>query len=887
MNQEKNSSQSAAPELSRIAASLWLAVLVIIAFLLRFRVGYYQQPSFDGCGYIMHAWSIAQGKLTTIYWAKGIDHYYQPLYPLVIVLFHKISSDWSRAAFLANHFLGALLLVPFYLFGKKIYGRTGGIFCAALLTTYPALLELGSNPASEPAFLLGFGFGIYCLQLLIEDRRFRQAILTGLCFGLSYLARSQALVFLPITLLFMLWLVFRKKLRLAPALKAFALLLVSFYVFALPYDLYCIRKDGSYGLRARQEFFKKVAEPQTMAYYLAERELDRDAQMLVNFRKARNFTPLSFVASAPREYLAQAELEFRHSANAMLAEGYIINTLIALLLLLALLAVILKKTPAQEIKKLGAYLIWVFFFALLPPLTAPAPFRYYVGLCPLLALFAAGGVIFMRTACAQKKSLRRLASRPALLFWTFLLLVLFPPARFLYLGSSSEMDKKFGNDLKVAEFLKKHLPGQEKIIMSNNPLPALLTHNHWLLFPLDFPMRTISYAQTQEADYLLAEEYPFAWVELPPDWSDYFTTPFSKPGLKFIASLPEGDPYPTAVLYQVETPRLLPSRLPDLIWVISDSPLPGLDALNAKAVSFPGMTAASLSPECNLASMLFSLALEKALLKLSPKEKAVLELKSLPGLLEKYHYQSLIFSLDPALESALSLGSQIPGLKIQKTFDPAAVLKSIEQKNTDRPAFILLRADNSFCGKLLDRLRQKNLLTENTLLLLNSELAVSRPGLLLKNMEEPLLMAWPGHLPGGQTSSGQCRTIDILPTLFDLLDLPVPPQAEGVSLRPLIFEKNDLNIAALSEHQITASEFSQALRAAGWLYYQLPGQAMLFNLMSDPDAKVNLLAPAVINSLSDEKWRELEAKSDTLKTALDNWNAFNQKHLQKCISPTP
>ena len=885
MNQGKNSRPSpAAPEISRIAAAIWLTVLVIIAFLLRYRVGYYQQPSFDGCGYIMHAWSIARGRLTTIYWARGIDHYYQPLYPLLIVLFHKIFSDWSRAASLANHFLGALLLVPFYFFGRKIYGRTGGIFCAALLVSYPALVELGSNPSSEPAFLLGFGFGIYCLQRLIEEGKFRQAILTGLGFGLSYLARSQALVFLPITLLFLLWLGFRKKLRLALAFKFFALLAVCFYVLALPYDWYCLKKDGSYGRRARQEFFKKVAEPQTMAYYLAERELDRDAEMFVNFRRAEKFTPLAFIASAPREYLAQVKLEFRHSGQAMLAQGYIINPLIVLLLLLALLAVILQKPPAPEIKKLAPYGIWIFFFAVIPPLTAPAPFRYYVGLCPLLALFAAGGVLFLQNSCAEKNFFRPLASSPGILFWIIPLLVLFPHSRFIYLGSSKEMDKKFRNDLQLAEFLKKHIPGQGKVIMSNNPLPALLTGNHWLLAPLDFPMRTISYAQTQQADYFLAEEYPFAWVVLPPDWSDYFTTPFSKPGLKLVASYPEGDEFPTAVLYRVEKEKSQPVRLPDIIMLIADGGWAIPESLAGKGVRFENMTAASLSPEFNLAAALFSINLESSFSQLSAEEQAGLELDSLPAMLEQYHYQSLIFSAAPALESALSIGAKVPGIAVRKNFDLEEVIARIEQARPGNPVFVLLRADRTFCAKLVEQLERKNLLTGDTMLLLQSELSERRPEVLLKNMRQPVLMLWPGHLPKGLTIAGQCRTIDIVPTLFDLLDLPVPPQAEGVSLRPLIFENSGLDIAAVSEHKLAAGEFSQALRAAGWLYYRLPGQDLLFNLMSDPEAKVNLLSPAIINSLSERKRRELEDKVNTLQTALDNWNHFNRKHIRKFVA---
>ena len=397
-------------EPGRFSAGVILALLILAALLLRWRVGLYQPPSFDGCGYIMHAKSIAAGKLTTIYWARGVDHYYQPLYPFLVSVFHLAISNWDKAASLANYFLGALLLIPFYLFGNKIYGGLGGIFSAALLVSYPGLVALSSNPSSEPAFLLAFGFGIYFFHCAVEEKKLGKAMLAGACFGISYLARSQAIIFLPISALCLLWLVLGKKLSLGHAAQYLLLLVVSFYIFALPYDLYCVRKDGSYGLRARQEFLKKVAEPQTMEYYVAERSLDPDATMLANFRAALNSTPARYMLSNPGAYLHQTKIEFLHSSKEMVREGFIINPLILALLLLALVAVVWKNSPNNGIKKFSPYLIWIIFFIVIPPLTAPAPWRYYAGLAPLFALFGAGGLLFLFESCRATKHLAWLGS---------------------------------------------------------------------------------------------------------------------------------------------------------------------------------------------------------------------------------------------------------------------------------------------------------------------------------------------------------------------------------------------------------------------------------------------------------------------------------------------
>lgn len=50
----------------------------------------------------------------------------------------------------------------------------------------------------------------------------------------------------------------------------------------------------------------------------------------------------------------------------------------------------------------------------------------------------------------------------------------------------------------------------------------------------------------------------------------------------------------------------------------------------------------------------------------------------------------------------------------------------------------------------------------------------------------PLLMRLPGRLPAGRIVSEEVQGIDIMPTLLELADIPVPQQAQGHSLLPLI-----------------------------------------------------------------------------------------------------
>jgi arylsulfatase A-like enzyme len=51
----------------------------------------------------------------------------------------------------------------------------------------------------------------------------------------------------------------------------------------------------------------------------------------------------------------------------------------------------------------------------------------------------------------------------------------------------------------------------------------------------------------------------------------------------------------------------------------------------------------------------------------------------------------------------------------------------------------------------------------------------------------PLIFVWPGRIPPGQRISQPVSMIDVLPTVLDLLDLPMPEILQGQSLAPLVF----------------------------------------------------------------------------------------------------
>ena len=55
----------------------------------------------------------------------------------------------------------------------------------------------------------------------------------------------------------------------------------------------------------------------------------------------------------------------------------------------------------------------------------------------------------------------------------------------------------------------------------------------------------------------------------------------------------------------------------------------------------------------------------------------------------------------------------------------------------------------------------------------------------------PMIFVWPGRIPAGQRFKAPVSMLDMLPTVLDLLDMPIPDTAMGRSLAPLLVGEGD------------------------------------------------------------------------------------------------
>ena len=192
-------------------------------------------------------------------------------------------------------------------------------------------------------------------------------------------------------------------------------------------------------------------------------------------------------------------------------------------------------------------------------------------------------------------------------------------------------------------------------------------------------------------------------------------------------------------------------------------------------------------------------------------------------------------------------------------------------------------------GRVLDALEESGQ-SKNTLIVFTGDngLAVGQHGLLGKqnlydhSVRVPLLFSGPG-IPQDKRSDTLCYLSDIFPTLFELMDLPIPSTVEGKSLVPAI-KKSDKMIR--ESVFLAYRHLQRGVRTDDdWklILYNVRGElsTQLFNLNSDPWEKDNMAENSDYRYQADRLTTLLSAHTKTLDDFCDldqpNWGLPEEK----------
>ncbi len=130
----------------------------------------------------------------------------------------------------------------------------------------------------------------------------------------------------------------------------------------------------------------------------------------------------------------------------------------------------------------------------------------------------------------------------------------------------------------------------------------------------------------------------------------------------------------------------------------------------------------------------------------------------------------------------------------------------------------------------------------------------------------PLIVFAEGRLPAGEVISSRVRLIDIMPTILDLTETPVPAKVQGKSLVPYIQKKKSADLDNVLETFYPRENYGWAaltgLMAAQWKYVHAPTDE-LYDLLRDP-GETNNVAPGnrAVLDLKDRLETSLKSGAD-------------------------
>lgn len=127
----------------------------------------------------------------------------------------------------------------------------------------------------------------------------------------------------------------------------------------------------------------------------------------------------------------------------------------------------------------------------------------------------------------------------------------------------------------------------------------------------------------------------------------------------------------------------------------------------------------------------------------------------------------------------------------------------------------------------------------------------------------PLVVSWPGRLPGGATVEDPVRLIDVMPTVLALAGLPAPARVQGRDVAPLWRGEPLAEEPALTE-LLVAGRSLRALRTARYKWFadwtEQPAHG--YDLERDPEERHPVRAP------EDELARGLQRLDQDLASSL-------------------
>lgn len=153
--------------------------------------------SADGIGYVAAARTLASGNL------NGLTS--NGFYVFLIWIFGLFTTDFETSGRLVSVVSGSLLVVPLYMLGSELFSRSTALAACLVAAFWPALFDWSCEVMTQATYTTLCVTGFYLVWRMCRDESKWFGFWAGLCMGLAFLTRTEAVLLFIVVPIFPLW----------------------------------------------------------------------------------------------------------------------------------------------------------------------------------------------------------------------------------------------------------------------------------------------------------------------------------------------------------------------------------------------------------------------------------------------------------------------------------------------------------------------------------------------------------------------------------------------------------------------------------------------------------------------------------------------------------
>ncbi len=177
-----------------------------------------------------------------------------------------------------------------------------------------------------------------------------------------------------------------------------------------------------------------------------------------------------------------------------------------------------------------------------------------------------------------------------------------------------------------------------------------------------------------------------------------------------------------------------------------------------------------------------------------------------------------------------------------------------------------------YIGKIMEKLKAHDLFGDTLIVLAGDhgeafgEKQEEGHGVFIyeSTMRVPLIFYAADNIPQGNRIEARVRLIDLMPSVLDMMNIPVPEEVQGLSLLPYIEGKKKQDLSSYIESYYPRENYGWSelvgLIDGDWKYIKAPKQE-LYNLKQDPREEKNLIQDEI---------KVVQEKKDKLETIIED-----------------